>query len=249
MQRRAVSQRACGAIREIPMRRVMVIAFIIALASIGPNIFPAAQAGYGSLHSFALELLLPSLALLVLVIFFVRRPLPDIAVSVVWGALAGALATIPLEIIRWTGFHFGYMPGNLPQLMGVLLLDRFAEGPSLSSNIAGWAYHFWNGAAFGIIYVLVFGTKRWTGILYGIVIGIVFMISPVVTSLGIGLFGLQFSYGFPITVIMAHVAFGAALEHLANWSLGTRPSLLFKSIASCLIPSARANSEAVRLQQ
>jgi len=32
--------------------------------------------------------------------------------------------------------------------MGVLLLDRFALGPSALSDIAGFSYHFWNGAAF-----------------------------------------------------------------------------------------------------
>jgi hypothetical protein len=68
------------------------------------------------------------------------------------GMAAGAVATVALEAIRLPGFWLGFMPGNLPRLMGVLLLNQFAAGPSLKSDIAGWAYHFWNGASFGLIY-------------------------------------------------------------------------------------------------
>ena len=60
-------------------------------------------------------------------------------------------ATVALEVVRITGFRIGAMPGDLPRLMGVLILNRFAEGPGTGSDLAGWAYHFWNGAAFGIV--------------------------------------------------------------------------------------------------
>jgi hypothetical protein len=78
--------------------------------------------------------------------------------------------------------------------MGVLLLDQFAAGPSLKSDVAGWAYHFWNGASFGLIYVLVFGTcRRWVGTVFGVLLGFGFMFSPVVSALGVGFMGLEFS--------------------------------------------------------
>jgi hypothetical protein len=126
----------------------------------------------------AFRLLLPSILALALVSMAIRRRQPAIFRAVVWGAAAGVLATIPLEVVRLAGFHFDYMPGNLPRLMGVLLLDRFAQGPSPGSDIAGWAYHFWNGASFGIIYAVVFGTRRrWLGTLYGLLVGIGFMVS------------------------------------------------------------------------
>ncbi len=57
------------------------------------------------------------------------------------------------------------MPGSLPQLAGVLLLDRFMLGPSLWSDVAGWAYHYWNGVCFGLIFAVLFGPNpcglRW----------------------------------------------------------------------------------------
>jgi hypothetical protein len=211
------------------------IAVVLALAAVGPNIFPAAQAGYGTLHVLAIWLLLPSIFALALISAAIWRSQLTLSRAVVWGAVAGALATIPLEVVRLAGFHFDYMPGNLPRLMGVLLLDRFAEGPSTVSDLAGWAYHFWNGASFGIIYAVLFGTRRrWLGAIYGLLIGIGFMVSPVVKSLGVGYFGLQFSYGFPATVILAHLGFGLALGFLTRCFLSGQPSALSDtSVAAC----------------
>jgi len=121
------------------------------------------------------------------------------------------------------------MPGSLPKLLGVLLTDRFLEGPSLFSNVVGWAYHFWNGACFGMVYALLSGGARWWfAIIYGVVIGIIFMVSPAVTALGIGYFGLQFGWGFPVTVTLAHLAFGTVLGlSLNRWLNSARVSNLF----------------------
>jgi hypothetical protein len=229
------------------MKRALSLIVVLLLAATGPNIFPAAQAGHGSLHLLAMRLLLPSLFILAVLVAVFRKAQPELSRAILFGAASGALATIPLEIVRLIGFHFDFMPGNLPQLMGVLLLDRFAEGPSLMSNLAGWAYHFWNGAAFGIIYTTLIGTKRrWIGALYGVALGFGFMVSPVVTSLGVGFFGLQFSYGFPVTVVLAHLAFGGTLGWLAHRFLNGQASLVLEDVRRCLLPLTRKQADAVR---
>ncbi len=186
--------------------------FILMLASAAPLAFPAAQLGYASLHDLALMAVVPSTAALAAVWWTARRPRPDVAAIISHGAAAGVLATLALEAVRYSGFRLGFMPGNLPQLMGVLLLDRFALGPSAASNAAGFAYHFWNGAAFGII-LLVFVHRPSTllATAYGIVIGFGFLVSPVVQSLGVGILGRDFGPSFAATVLIAHAAFGAAL--------------------------------------
>ncbi len=46
---------------------------------------------------------------------------------------------------------------------------------------------------------------------FGILIGVGLMISPVVVAMGVGVSGSQFGIGFPITVILAHIAFGLIL--------------------------------------
>ena len=201
--------------------------FILLLAAVGPLAFPAAQLGYASLQDLALFAVLPSIAGLVVIWLFTRYTRPDVAAIILRGSAAGAVATLALEAVRYSGFRLGFMPGNLPQLMGVLLLDRFALavsgrgrvdldrfalGPSAWSDVAGFAYHFWNGAAFGILYVAITGrTSILRAIAYGVAVGVGFLGSPVVQSLGVGLFGRDFGWHFAATVLLAHVAFGATL--------------------------------------
>jgi hypothetical protein len=121
------------------MKRVLLIGIILALAAVGPNIFPAAQAGYSNLATLAKYALLPSIIALVATALAIRTRQPNLYRAIVLGGIAGAVATVPLEIVRLTGFHFGYMPGNLPRLMGVLLLNRFMLGPSIASDVAAGA--------------------------------------------------------------------------------------------------------------
>jgi hypothetical protein len=202
----------------------LVIRFVlILLAAVAPNAFPAAQAGLGTLHNFGLYLIIPAALLLVITWGWLRRGgFSAVADTARAGALAGAVATFALEAFRYSGFKLGFMPGNLPELMGVLLLDRFASGPSTASTLVGFAYHFWNGACFGIIFALGrFKLSAWWAIPYGILLGIGFLASPVVQSLGVGVFGVDFGWRFAATVLAAHLAFGIALAGLLNYYLAS----------------------------
>jgi hypothetical protein len=195
------------------IEELLLTAVVLAVAAVSPNIFPAAQAGYGTMPTLAKEFLLPSLVLLVIALAVGKAWGKSSFVSrVIAGIVSGIIATVALEIVREAGFRLGYMPGDLPRLLGVLLTNRFLEGPSPFSDVVGWAYHFWNGACFGMVYAVLFWWARWWfAIIYGMVIGVIFMVSPSVTATGIGYFGLQFSLGFPVTVILAHIAFGIVL--------------------------------------
>ena len=182
------------------------------LAAGGPMAFPLAQMGYAPLQRLAIVLILPSAGLLLALSGLLRS---ETGRALRRGLAAGAIATIALEAVRYTGFRLGFMPGNLPELMGVLLLNRFALGPSTASTLAGFAYHYWNGAAFGAIFaVLSLGWPRWWAVPYGVAIGIGFLASPVVQSLGVGLFGKDFGWRFAATVLTAHAAYGAVLGAL-----------------------------------
>ena len=196
-------------------KKIFFISILLLLSAISPNLFVAAQAGANELSTMAIQFLIPSIALIIiLILLFDRLKFKDISRLAINGIIAGILSTIALQIIRETGFRLGTMPGDMPRLMGVLLLNQFASGPNFWSDLAGWAYHFWNGASFGIIFSLLVGqSKPWNGILFGVLIGIGFMVSPVVKSLGIGVFGLEFKRGFEflVTVTLAHVAFGITL--------------------------------------
>lgn len=189
---------------------------LAALASAAPNAFPLSQMGVASLHELGLTLVLPAaIALVVAWVGLRQSGQTDLAHAVARGAVAGLIATLALEAVRYPGFRFGFMPGNLPQLMGVLLLDRFALGPSTLSNLTGFAYHFWNGASFGVVFaVLGLGRSRWWAVPYGVAVGVGFLASPVVLALGGGPFGRDFGWPFAATVLTAHAAFGVALALL-----------------------------------
>lgn len=216
------------------MKRALTIMLLLATASASPLIFPIAEAGRSSMDVLAKLALLPSAVILLFAIGLLYRIDHSLARISAAGLAAGAVATIALEAIRLPGFWLDFMPGNLPRLMGVLLLNQFAAGPSLKSDVVGWLYHFWNGASFGLIYVLVFGTcRRWVGAAFGVLLGFGFMLSPVVSALGVGFLGIEFSKGFPVTVTIAHAAFGLSLGWLTSQWLGFVESPLVEAVQAC----------------
>lgn len=204
------------------MKRIVLVVLLLASASVPPIIFPAAEAGWSSLDVFAKTALFPSIAVMGLTLGLLSAwGFTRLSRMAILSLAAGALSTVALEAVRLPGFLLGFMPGNLPRLMGVLLLNQFSSGPSTLSDIAGWAYHFWNGACFGLLYLLLVGTRRlWAALVFGIVLGIGFLLSPVVSSLGAGFLGLGFSLGFPITVSLAHATYGAVLGWLLLRTVG-----------------------------
>jgi hypothetical protein len=217
------------------MKRMMTIFVLLAAASVSPLIFSLAESGRSTMDVLAKVAMLPAIALIAAIWGLLHRRDDPLARPVAVGLAAGAVATIALEAIRLPGFWLGFMPGNLPRLMGVLLLNQLATGPTLASDIAGWAYHFWNGASFGLIYMLLFGTcRRWVGVIYGVILGLGFMLSPVVSALGVGFLGQEFSKGFPITVTLAHAAFGTILGWLAARWLGFEASPVRAVLQVCM---------------
>jgi hypothetical protein len=184
----------------------------LAAAAVSPNIFPAAQAGLAKMSVLAVRLLVPSIALLVAVaVTAALRGHRSLVRRMIAGAACGAAATVGLEAVRLTSFHFGGMPGDLPRLLGVLLTDRFMLGPSVVSDVLGYAYHFWNGASFGLVFAVLFGRSswRWTSV-YGVAIGLGFLAGPAVRAMGVGFLGLQMPT-MTVTVVVAHLAYGLLL--------------------------------------
>ncbi len=204
--------------RQFHKEELILSGLVLLLAGISPNVFPVAQAGFASMSSLGLRLLLPSVGLLALVAgITVWRNQRRLSNRIIVGAAAGVIATLGLEAVRETSFHvFEGMPGDLPRLLGVLLTDRFMLGPSLLSDILGWTYHFWNGAAFGIIFAVLLGSRSiFSAVVYGELIGIGFLLSPAVNSLGVGFMGFEMP-SMPITVVLAHLVYGVILGLLCR---------------------------------
>jgi multisubunit Na+/H+ antiporter MnhF subunit len=189
--------------------------FVLAMAAISPNLWPAASAGYGGMPFFAKWLLVPSI-IIILIIFGVAwfRHHVRLFHRMLVGGVVGFIGTIGLEIIRQIGFHLGWMPGDMPRLLGVLITHRFMLGPSTLSDILGYAYHFWNGICFGFIFSLIVGRKPfYWGIIYALLIGTGFLLSPSVQSMGIGFMGTGLP-GMIETVYVAHLVYGSVMGYL-----------------------------------
>ncbi len=194
----------------------------LGLAGLIPLAFPAGQAGLAKFSELALWVLLPALVTMGGVVLAVKfRHHRQLLNRIVTGAIAGALATLALELIRQISFAQGWMPGDMPRLIGVLITDRFMLGPSALSDFMGYAYHFINGAAFGVIFSVTFGKKPiWASLLWGQFIGLGLLISPVVDSMGIGFMGSEMP-SMPITVVVAHLAWGLAFGLINHrWTAG-----------------------------
>lgn len=210
------------------LMELMLIGLVLLLATASGEILLAiAENGNASMHTLVLQVTLPAIGVIALLLAVgAMMGCGRISRAVLIGALFGAVSTAALELVRNIGFYeFNSMPGQLPELMGVLITNRIMEGPDLWSNIVGWADHVWNGATLGITYMLLVGgwprgRSHWygagIGAVFGALIGTGFLLSPVSRATGAGIFGSIFGIKYVITVYLAHLAFGATLGLLAH---------------------------------
>jgi hypothetical protein len=208
----------------------------LAAAAVGPNILVvAATPGMPSMTALGKWALIPSLILLGLVFYLTRAGNHGRLLNRLWvGIWVGAAASGFLDVIRLTGFYLGQMPGNMPRMFGVMLLDRMALGPSPTSDIVGYLYHFWNGSCFGLVYTLVMGRFRWWGgLVWGLLIEVGMMTTPpMVVAMDTGFFGVKFGPGLFIVSFLAHTALGIGMGVLAERYVRHRGNLfsLWKSL-------------------
>jgi hypothetical protein len=191
-------------------------------AAVGPNILVVALTpGMPEMHLLSVRALIPSIVLLAgvwgLASYLRMWRLTNRIASGLW---VGACSTAVLDVIRLTGFSFGWLPGNMPRMFGVLLLNRMALGPSPLSDVVGYVYHFWVGACFGLTYTLLIGHTRWWGpLIWGVLIEIGMMTTPpMVIAMDTGFFGLQYGKGYEILTVsgLAHIAYGLVLGFLVE---------------------------------
>jgi len=192
----------------------------LTVAAVGPNVLVfALTPGMPAMPVLVRYALVPSLLLFGVVWTTAARLDQRRVANRIWvGLWVGAATTGVLDAIRLTGFQFGWMPGNMPRMFGVLILDRMALGPSLGSDILGYLYHYWVGACFGLTYTLLLGRFRWWGgLVWGLIIEVGMMVTPpMVVAMDTGYFGVKFGPGLFATSLVAHVAYGVALGLLAE---------------------------------
>jgi len=200
------------------------LARLLALAAAGVSgavLFAVSEAGYASLSRLALVVMLPAVGVLVAIaVAATVAGWRGLGRTLVVGVAVGVVATAGLELVRIVGFRaFHSMPGSMPMLMGVLLTGRIMVGPDLASNLLGWADHVYNGVAFVLIYLLLFGRRQpWLAFPYALLLGTGFLVSPVPKALGAGFFGAALGAKFALTVYLAHALFATVLFLLVRRS-------------------------------
>jgi hypothetical protein len=147
--------------------------------------------------------------------------------------LSGFVATIVLSAMLATSQGLGLTRMNLPYLIGAVLThDRD------KARLYGFMAHMVNGWAFSIVYVLVFETTRNTKWWFGLSMGMIHALFVLTVGMMLlptlhprmaseqrgptaqrqleppGFMALNYGYQTPVSVALAHAAFGAILAAL-----------------------------------
>jgi hypothetical protein len=138
------------------------------------------------------------------------------------GLLAGLAAAVAYDLFRLP-FVFAKAWGidaivpamNLFKVFprfGAMILNEPVEQPTyrLLSHLVGWAYHFSNGATFGVMFVAAVGqigkgSWKWA-ILMAVGLEVAMLATPYTTQ-----FGISLTTRFVIVTLTAHLIFGIAM--------------------------------------
>ena len=188
-------------------------------AAVGPNILVLALTpGMPSMPLLTRWVLIPSMVLLALVWWMAwRRGYKRLQNRLWTGLWVGASTTAALDVLRLMSFSLGLLPGNMPRMFGVLILDIMALGPTPFSDVVGAFYHVWVSACFGLTYALICGrTRWWGGVIWGLMIEVGMMVTPpMVIAMDTGYFGLKLGQGIFngvfIGSLIPHISYGIAL--------------------------------------
>jgi hypothetical protein len=188
-------------------------------AAVGPNVLVVALTpGMPGMPVLVRWTLIPSIVLLAVVWTIAKALRYDMLANRIWvGLWVGAAATAALDVFRLTSFLLGLLPGNMPRMFGVLILDTMATGPTPLSDVIGQLYHYWVSACFGLTYALIMGrTRWWGGLIWGLIIEIGMMTTPpMVIAMDTGYFGLKAGHGLFngvfIGSLIPHISYGVVL--------------------------------------
>lgn len=84
----------------------------------------------------------------------------------IWGGAAGTVVYDLVRLVLQRSHIFNYNG-----FAAILIFGSWITGKATTTwqaGLAGWTYHYWNGVAFGVFYLLLAGNRRWWyGIAYG----------------------------------------------------------------------------------
>ncbi|MEO8083173.1 MAG: hypothetical protein ABI780_05070 [Ardenticatenales bacterium] len=202
------------------------VAFALAATSIAALL--SEFYGVSSMRAFVLWVQLPAMVVLLAWAVAARsRGDGRLAHAVFVGLAAGFVAALAYDVFR---LPFVYarplgIDGIVPAMplfkvfprFGAMILGQPLEQTaySLQAQLLGWAYHFSNGATFGVMYLALAGDPArrspWWGIVFAVGLEIGLLLTPYAQ-----LFGITITPTFIAATLTAHLVFGAVMGLLAK---------------------------------
>lgn len=215
-----------------------IVVFMLAATSIWCLL--AEMYGLVDMRAFFFTILLPATVLLYgLAVLDWARGDGRLWRAVLIGTLGGLVGAVAYDIFRlpfvfsdaWGLGRFGVPQMPLFKVFprfGALLLGQPVEQPaySLAAHLLGWAYHFSNGATFGVMFAAAYaGTREaygadapgaWKAVpwaaLMAVGIELCLLASPYA-----GFFGIHLTPRFIAVTMAAHIIFGLGLGACFAW--------------------------------
>jgi hypothetical protein len=176
-----------------------------------------------SMRSFAFYVFLPSLlALAALALFDLFRARGQLGSAVLLGLAGGLAAAAAYDLFRLP-FVFArewHLTALLPPMdlfkvfsrFGAMLLGQPLEQAhySIGAQVAGWLYHFSNGATFGIMYLAMIGRpvdRHWA---WAVAMALALELGMLLTPYP-RVFGIPVTARFVAVTVAAHALFGVIL--------------------------------------
>jgi hypothetical protein len=219
------------------------IVFVLAATSIWCLL--AEMYGLCDMRTFTFAILIPAtIALYGMAVLDRARGDRRLWRAVVIGSLAGLVAAVAYDLFRLPfvfSDDWGLGAWGIPQMplfkvfprFGALILGEPVEQASysLAAHLIGWAYHFSNGATFGVMFAAGIGeaARRYGGgwlwaVVMAFGIEACLLLSPYATF-----FNIPMSARFIVVTLLAHVIFGIGLGlyfawHARRWPLASMGS-------------------------
>jgi hypothetical protein len=169
--------------------------------------------GLWSMHWFGCWVLPPATAVLIAAAWLDRRAATaGPRLWIVQGTIGGVIAAVAYDLYR-----LPFVLGGAPLFtvfgkFGNMLLGRGVDAaPSIDAQLLGWAYHFSNGAALGIMFLamVTWPNQRllfWGALAWALCVEAMLLMTPYASY-----FGLPFNSTFLFLTASAHAIFGVAL--------------------------------------
>ena len=175
------------------------------------------------MHFFGCWVLAPATALLAIAAYLHRgqpRGLGSAYTWIVQGAIAGIVAAVAYDLYRLPIVMSGAPLFKVFPRFGELLLG--GTEPRWLVHGLGWTYHFSNGAALGIMFLVMASCFRrpmlfWGAVAWAVFVEAMLLITPYATF-----FGLKVNGRFLFFTASAHLVFGIVPGVYCRWRLRGR---------------------------